>query len=304
MPEFVHLHVHSEYSLLDGANRIKDLPVRSKELGINSIALTDHGVMYGAIDFYKACKKEGIKPIIGSEVYVAPRSRFDKDPGIDNKYNHLILLAKNNNGYKNLSKLVSLGFTEGYYYKPRIDLEILEKYHEDIIVLSACLGGSLAQAILKDDLEEAEKIALWHKNLFGEDYYLELQANSTREQKLVNQKLVELGRKLNIKLVATNDAHYSRKEDAYSHEVLLCIQTGKRLTDEDRMKFPTDEFYIKSPEEMLEFFPNLPEVLENTVEIAEKCNVEFESGHTILPNYNVPSEFKKHYNYLRKLCDE
>ena len=304
MPEFVHLHVHSEYSLLDGANRIKDLPVRAKELGMNSIALTDHGVMYGAIDFYKACKKEGIKPIIGSEVYVAPRSRFDKDPGIDNKYNHLILLAKNNNGYKNLSKLVSLGFTEGYYYKPRIDLEILEKYHEDIIVLSACLGGSLAQAILKDDLEEAEKIALWHKNLFGEDYYLELQANSTREQKLVNQKLVELGRKLNIKLVATNDAHYSRKEDAYSHEVLLCIQTGKRLTDEDRMKFPTDEFYIKSPEEMLEFFPNLPEVLENTVEIAEKCNVEFEFGHTILPNYDVPSEFKTHYDYLRKLCDD
>ena len=304
MPEFVHLHVHSEYSLLDGANRIKDLPVRAKELGMNSIALTDHGVMYGAIDFYKACKKEGIKPIIGCEVYVAPRSRFDKDPGIDNKYNHLILLAKNNNGYKNLSKLVSLGFTEGYYYKPRIDLEILEKYHEDIIVLSACLGGSLAQAILKDDLEEAEKIALWHKNLFGEDYYLELQANSTREQKLVNQKLVELGRKLNIKLVATNDAHYSRKEDAYSHEVLLCIQTGKRLTDEDRMKFPTDEFYIKSPEEMLEFFPNLPEVLENTVEIAEKCNVEFEFGHTILPNYDVPSEFKTHYDYLRKLCDD
>ena len=304
MQEFVHLHVHSEYSLLDGANRIKDLPVRAKELGMNSIALTDHGVMYGVIDFYKACKKEGIKPIIGCEVYVAPRSRFDKDPGIDNKYNHLILLAKNNNGYKNLSKLVSLGFTEGYYYKPRIDLEILEKYHEDIIALSACIGGSLAQAILKDDLEEAEKIALWHKKLFGEDYYLELQANSTREQKLVNQKLVELGRKLNIKLVATNDAHYSRKEDAYSHEVLLCIQTGKRLTDEDRMKFPTDEFYIKSPEEMLEFFPNLPEVLENTVEIAEKCNVEFEFGHTILPNYDVPSEFKTHYDYLRKLCDD
>ena len=304
MGDFVHLHVHSEFSLLDGANRIKDLPVRAKELGMDSIALTDHGVMYGAIDFYKACKKEGIKPIIGCEVYVAPRTRFDKEPNIDNKYYHLILLAKNNEGYKNLSKLVSIGFTEGYYYKPRIDLEVLEKYHEGLICCSACLGGSLPVVIKKGNMEEAEKIALWHKNLFGEDYYLEIQSNHIREQALVNQKLVELSRKLDIPLVATNDAHYLKKEDAYNHEVLLCIQTGKRMTDTDRMRFETNDFYIKSPEEMKDFFPNLPEALENTVKIAEKCNVDFEFGHTILPNYDVPKEYNTHYDYFKKLCED
>ncbi len=304
MGDFVHLHVHSEFSLLDGANRIKDLPKRAKELGMDAIAITDHGVMYGVIDFYKACKKEGVKPIIGCEVYVAPRSRFDKEPNIDNKYYHLILLAKNNEGYKNLSKLVSIGFTEGYYYKPRIDLEVLEKYHEGLICCSACLGGSLAVAIKNGNMEEAERIALWHKNLFGEDYYLEVQSNYLPDQALVNQKLVELSRKLNIPLVATNDAHYLRKEDAYNHEVLLCIQTGKRMTDVDRMKFETEDFYIKSPEEIREFFPNLPEVMENTVKIAEKCNVEFEFGNTILPNYDVPPEYKTHYDYFKKLCDD
>jgi len=304
MPEFVHLHIHSEFSLLDGANRIKDLPVRAKELGMKAIAITDHGVMYGAIDFYKACKKEGIKPIIGCEVYLAPRTRFDKEPNVDNKYYHLILLAKNEIGYKNLSKLVSIGFVDGYYYKPRIDLEVLEKYHEGLICLSACIGGSLPNAILNGDMEKAEEIALWHKNIFKEDYYLELQANTMPDQALVNQKLVQLGRKLNIKLVATNDAHYTKKEDAYNHEVLLCIQTGKRLSDEDRMRFSTDDFYIKSPEEMQEFFPNLPEVLENTIEIADKCNLEFEFGHTILPNYDVPEEFETHFDYLKKLCDD
>ena len=304
MGDFVHLHVHSEYSLLDGANRIKELPKVAKELGMDAIAITDHGVMYGAIEFYKACKAEGIKPIIGCEVYVAPRTRFDKEAGIDNKYNHLILLAKNNNGYKNLSKLVSLGFTEGYYYKPRIDLEILEKYHEDLICCSACLAGSLPQAILDGNMEKAEEIALWYKNLFGEDYYLEIQTNTLKEQTLVNQKLVELSRKLQIPLVATNDAHYTRKEDAYNHEVLLCIQTGKRMSDEDRMRFATDDFYIKSPEEVKDFFPNLPDALENTVKIAEKCNVEFEFGHTILPNYEVPAEFATHYDYFKKLCDD
>lgn len=198
MPDFVHLHVHSEYSLLDGANRIKDLPVRAKELGMKSIAITDHGVMYGVIDFYKACKKEGIKPIIGCEVYVAPRSRFDKEGQVDKEYNHLILLAKNNQGYKNLSKLVSIGFTEGYYYKPRIDLEVLEKYHEGLIALSACLAGSVNRAILEGNMEKAEKSALWFQEVFGEDYYLELQNNGIREQVLVNQKLIEIGRKLGI----------------------------------------------------------------------------------------------------------
>ena len=304
MSEFVHLHVHSEFSLLDGANRIKDLPVRAKELGMDAIAVTDHGSMFGTIDFYKACKANGVKPIIGCEVYVAPRTRFDKEPNIDNKYYHLILLAKNNDGYKNLAKLVSLGFVDGYYYKPRIDKEILEKYHEGLICCSACLGGEVAQAILKDDMEKAEEIATWHKNVFGEDYYLEVQSNSLREQILANQKLVELARKLEIPLVATNDAHYLKKEDSYNHEVLLCIQTGKRMTDEDRMRFQTDDFYIKSPEEMKDYFAGLPEAIENTVKIAEKCNVDFEFGHTILPNYDVPEEFKSHYDYIKKLCDD
>ena len=304
MSEFVHLHIHSEFSLLDGANRIKDLPVRAKELGMKAMAITDHGVMYGAIDFYKACKKEGIKPIIGCEVYVAPRRRFDKEPGIDNHYNHLILLAKNNQGYKNLSKLVSLGFTEGYYYKPRIDLEILEKYHEGLICLSACLAGSVNQALLNGQNEKAEEIALWHKKVFGEDYYIEIQNNGIKEQVLANQKLIQLARKLDIPLVATNDAHYLKREDAYNHEILLCIQTGKRMSDEDRMKFDTEELYVKSPEEMSEYFSAFPEAIENTVKIADKCNVEFEFGHTILPNYDVPPEYPTHYDFLKKLCDD
>ena len=304
MSKFVHLHIHSEFSLLDGANRIKDLPVRAKELGMDAIAITDHGVMYGAIDFYKACKKEGVKPIIGCEVYVAPRTRFDKEPGIDNKYYHLILLAKNNKGYKNLSKLVSLGFVDGYYYKPRIDHDILEKYSEGIICLSACLAGEVNQALLNGNTEKAEQVALWHKKVFGGDYYIEIQNNGIREQVLANQKLVQLARKLDIPLVATNDAHYLKREDAYNHEVLLCIQTGKRMSDEDRMKFDTEELYVKSPEEMSEYFSAFPDAIENTVKIAEQCNVEFEFGHTILPNYDVPPEYPTHYDFLKELCDK
>ena len=304
MGDFVHLHIHSEFSLLDGANRIKDIPARAKELGMDSIAITDHGVMYGVIDFYKACKKEGIKPIIGCEVYIAPRgrTRYDKEPGLDNKYNHLILLAKNMTGYKNLSKLVSIGFTEGYYYKPRIDYEVLEKYSEGLICLSACLAGAVNQALLNGREEEAEEIANWHKKVFGEDYYIEIQNNGIQEQVLANQKLVKLARKLDIPLVATNDAHYLKKEDAYNHEVLLCIQTGKRMSDPDRMRFETEELYIKSPEEMIEYFKAFPDAIENTVKIAEKCNVEFEFGHTILPNYDVPKEFSTHYDLLEKIC--
>ena len=303
MADFVHLHIHSEFSLLDGANRIKDLPVRAKELGMNSIAITDHGVMYGAIDFYKACKKEGVKPIIGCEVYVAPRSRLQKEPGIDNKYYHLILLAKNNQGYKNLSKLVSLSFIDGYYYKPRIDHEILEQYSEGLVCLSACLAGEVNQALLNGQTEKAEEVALWHKKVFGEDYYIEIQNNGIREQVLANQKLIQLARKLDIPLVATNDAHYLKREDAYNHEVLLCIQTGKRMSDEDRMKFDTDELYVKSPEEMSDYFSAFPDAIENTVKIAEKCNVEFEFGHTILPNYDVTEGYATHYDFLKELCD-
>ena len=301
MSKFVHLHIHSEFSLLDGANRIKDIPVIAKELGMDSIAITDHGAMFGVIDFYKACKANGVKPIIGCEVYVAPRTRHDKDPKLDSKYNHLILLAKDMQGYRNLSKLVSLSYTEGFYYKPRIDKEILEKYHEGLICCSACLAGEVSQAILQDNMEEAKKVALWFKNLFGEDYYLEIQNNGVKAQVLVNQKLIELSKELNIPLVATNDAHYSRREDAYNHEVLLCIQTGKKMSDEDRMRFETDELYIKSPEEMSDYFSNVPEAIENTVKIAEKCNVEFEFGHTILPNYDVPEGYKTHYDYIEDL---
>ncbi len=301
MSNFVHLHIHSEFSLLDGANRIKDIPVIASKLGMNAIAITDHGSMFGVIDFYKACKANDIKPIIGCEVYVAPRTRHDKDPNLDSKYNHLILLAKDKQGYQNLSKLVSIGYTEGFYYKPRIDKEILEKYHEGLVCLSACLAGEVNQAILNNDMNEAKKVALWFKELFGEDYYLEIQNNGVKEQVLVNQKLIELSKELNIPLVATNDAHYSTREDAYNHEVLLCIQTGKKMSDEDRMRFETDELYIKSPEEMSDYFSNVPEAIENTVKIAEKCNVEFEFGHTILPNYNVPEEFETHYDYLEYL---
>ena len=302
MADFVHLHVHSEYSLLDGMSRIKDLPVRAKELGMKAIALTDHGVMYGAVDFYKECKKNDIKPIIGCEVYVAPHSRFDKEAGRDNGYNHLILLAKNKTGYQNLSKLVSLSFVEGFYYKPRIDLEILEQYSEGLICLSACLAGSLSQAIIQDNMEKAEEIALWHKQVFKDDYYIEIQHNGLRQQIMVNQKLIQLARKLDIPLVATNDAHYLKKEDSYFHEVLLCIQTGKRMSDEDRMRFETEEFYIKSPEEMADYFSEFPDAIENTVKIAEKCNYDFEFGVTKLPNYDVPEEYETHLDYFKDLC--
>ncbi len=300
--DFVHLHTHTEFSLLDGANKIKELPARAKELGMNALAITDHGVMFGVVDFYKECKKVGIKPIIGCEVYVAPRTRFEKEPNIDNKYSHLILLAKNETGYKNLSKIVTIGFTEGFYYKPRIDLEVLEKYHEGLVCLSACLAGSVNKAILKEDMEEAKKVAMWHKNLFGDDYYLEVQPNGLPEQVLANQKLIEISKELNIPLVATNDCHYLKKEDAYIHEVLLCIQTGKKMNDVDRMKMGAEEFYVKSPEEMADYFKNIPEAIENTVKIAEKCNFDFEFGNTKLPNYDVPPEYKTHADYFKMLC--
>lgn len=302
--DFVHLHVHTEYSLLDGANRIKDLVARVKELGMKAVAITDHGVMYGAVEFYKECKKNGIKPIIGCEAYVAPRTRFDKEPNIDDRLGHLILLAKNNVGYKNLIKLVSLSFTEGFYYKPRIDMDILRKYSDGLICSSACLAGFINRALLADDFEGAKKIANEYVEIFGkDDFYIELQHNGIREQTLANQRLIKLARELGLKMIATNDAHYLKRQDSYSHEVLLCIQTGKKMIDEDRMRMGSDEFFIKSPEEMYQNFKNLPEVLENTVEIANKCNVEFEFGHTILPNFDTPNN-QNHFEYLRMLCYE
>lgn len=299
--DFVHLHVHTEYSLLDGANRIKDLVKKVKESGMKAVAITDHGVMYGAIEFYKECKKNDIKPIIGCEVYVAPRSRFDKEPGIDDKLGHMILLAKDNKGYQNLIKLVSQSFIDGYYYKPRVDKEILQKYSEGLICTSACMAGFISRAILDDDFEKAKKIAQQYIEIFGKDnFYIELQSNGIEEQIVANRGLIRLARELDVPMIATNDAHYLNREDSYSHEVLLCIQTGKKMNDLDRFRFQTDEFFVKTPEEMYKNFKNLPEVLENTVKIAERCNVSFEFGHTILPNFDTPNH-EDHYEFLKKL---
>jgi DNA polymerase III subunit alpha len=302
--KFIHLHVHTEYSLLDGANRIPALMARAGELGMGSMAITDHGVMYGVIDFYKAAIKNGIKPILGCEVYTAKRTRFDKQPGIDADQGHLVLLARDNEGYRNLMKIVSAGFTEGFYYKPRIDTEILRRYSKGITALSACLSGDVPSAILEGDYTKAKKQALTFNEIFGQGYfYLELQSNGIEEQNLVNQNLIKLSKETGIPLVATNDAHYLRREDARAHEVLLCIQTGRKITDEDRMKFSTDDFYIKSSEEMTAAFKNVPEAIENTVKIAESCNVELEFNKLHLPQFDVPDS-REPYEYLHSLCTE
>lgn len=300
---FVHLHVHSEYSLLDGAIRIKDLIAKAKEFNMPAVALTDHGVMYGVVDFYKEAKKEGIKPIIGSEVYVASRSRFDKDVNSgDAERGHLILLCKNNEGYKNLTKLVSLGFTEGFYYKPRIDKEILKKYSNGLIGLSACLAGEIPRAIIENNLDKARELACEYNEIFGQgNFFLEMQSNGIDEQVLVNQGIVRLARELDIPLVATNDAHYLTKDDYYSHEVLLCIQTGKKMSDTDRLSFSTNEFYFKSPEEMKERFKNFPAAIENTLKIADMCNVEFEFGKLKLPEFKIDTDMT-HEEYFADRC--
>jgi len=304
MSDFVHLHVHTEYSLLDGANRIKDLIRHTSELGMDSIAITDHGSMYGVVDFYKEAVKHGIKPIIGCEVYTARRGRLDKQPGIDSEQGHLVLLAKNNEGYKNLMKIVSIGFIEGFYYKPRIDMEVLEKHSSGLIALSACLSGDIPKAILHNDLEKAKNIAIKYNNIFGQDnFFIELQINGIEEQNLVNQKLITLSKETGIPLIATNDAHYLRREDSRAHEILLCIQTGKNIHDEDRMRFSTNEVYVKSPEEMCSLFRNIPEAIENTIKIAERCNVEFEFNKLHLPEYKVPENIEPS-EYLKKLCYE
>lgn len=302
MGNFVHLHVHTEYSLLDGANRVTDLIQRVKELGMDSIAITDHGVMYGVVEFYKEAKKNGIKPILGCEVYTAKRTMQDKQPGIDSDYGHLVLLAKNQVGYKNLMKIVSLGFTEGYYYKPRVDYVTLGKYSEGIIALSACLSGDIPSAILNNDQDKAVEYAKKLNNIFGQgNFYLELQHNGIAEQNLVNQQLIKLSSDLGIPLVATNDAHYLTREASKSHEILLCIQTGKTINDENRMRFNTDEVYIKSPEEMCEQFRNVQEALDNTVKIAEMCNVELEFGKLHLPSFEVEAGYTP-YEYLKDKC--
>ncbi|MGN0438488.1 MAG: DNA polymerase III subunit alpha [Lachnospiraceae bacterium] len=302
---FTHLHVHTEYSLLDGASKIKELVHHAKELGMNSIAITDHGVMYGVIDFYRACKAEGMKPIIGCEVYVAPGSRFDRevDKG-ENRYYHLVLLAKDDTGYHNLMKIVSRGFTEGYYYKPRVDREILKEFSEGIIALSACLAGEVATKLRLGMYEEAKQAALEHQEIFGEDnYYLELQDHGITEQHMVNQGLMRLHDETGIPLVATNDIHYVKKEDWAAHDVLLCIQTNKKVTDDDRMRYQEGQFYVKSEEEMRALFPYAQEAIDNTEKIAQRCNVEIVFGEQKLPKFDVPDGFTSE-TYLRALCQE
>ncbi|MGI6684569.1 MAG: DNA polymerase III subunit alpha [Bacillota bacterium] len=304
MGRFVHLHCHTEYSLLDGASRIKSLVKRAKELNMPAVAITDHGVMYGAIDFYKEAKREGIKPIIGCEVYVAQRTRFDKEPKKDDSPYHLVLLAENQEGYRNLSKIVSLGFLEGFYYKPRVDREILRKYHKGLIALSACLAGEIPQYLIEDRYEQAKSTAIEYQEIFGRDnFYLEIQQHGIEEQTKVNLGLVQLAQELNLPLIATNDIHYVNRKDASAQDVLLCIQTGKIREEENRMRFPTDEFYLKSYEEMELLFAEYPEALSNSLKIAERCQVDFEFDHLYLPDYKVPEGFTLN-SYLKSLCME
>ena len=303
--EFTHLHVHTEYSLLDGSNKIKEYVARVKELGMDSAAITDHGVMYGVIDFYRAAREAGINPILGCEVYVAPGSRFDREVGSgDDRYYHLVLLAENNQGYSNLMKIVSKAFVEGFYYKPRVDLELLEKYHEGIIALSACLAGEVARYLARGMYEDAKIVALRYQDIFGKgNFFLELQDHGIPEQQTVNQQLLRMHRETGIHLVATNDVHYTMAEDAEPHDVLLCLQTQKKLSDENRMRYEGGQYYVKSPEEMARLFPYALEALENTHKIAERCHVEIEFGVTKLPKYDVPDGLTS-WEYLNKLCYE
>ena len=303
--EFAHLHVHTEYSLLDGSNKINEYVARVKELGMNSAAITDHGVMFGCIDFYKAAKAAGIKPVLGCEVYVAPGSRFDKETGhAEDRYYHLVLLAENNQGYQNLMKIVSKGFVDGFYYKPRVDLELLQEYHEGIIALSACLAGEVARNVTRGMYEEAKSAAFRYREIFGEgNFFLELQDHGIPQQRLVNQQLLRMSQETGIELVATNDVHYTYSSDAEAHDILLCVQTGKRLQDEDRMRYEGGQYYVKSPEEMEELFPYALEALANTQKIADRCNVDIEFGVTKLPKFDVPAPFTS-WEYLNKLCYE
>ena len=300
---FTHLHVHTEYSLLDGSNKIKEYVARVKELGMDSAAITDHGVMYGVIDFYRAAREAGINPILGCEVYVAPGSRFDKDTGTgEDRYYHLVLLAENNKGYSNLMKIVSKGFVQGFYYKPRVDMELLREYHEGIIALSACLAGEVSRYLTRGMYEDAKAAALRYQDIFGKgNFFLELQDHGISEQQEVNRQLLRMHQETGIELVATNDVHYTTAEDAEPHDILLCLQTGKKLADEDRMRYEGGQYYVKSPEEMERLFPYALEALENTHKIAERCHVEIEFGVTKLPKYDVPEGYTS-WEYLNKLC--
>ena len=302
---FVHLHVHTEYSLLDGSNKISEYVARVKELGMDSAAITDHGVMYGVIDFYREAKKAGINPILGCEVYVAPGSRFDREiTGGDDRYYHLVLLAENNTGYANLMKIVSKGFVDGYYYKPRVDKELLREYHEGIIALSACLAGEVQRYLVRGLYEDAKEQALEYQDIFGKgNYFLELQDHGIPEQKLVNQRLLQMSEELGIELAATNDVHYTYAEDEKPHDILLCIQTGKKLADENRMRYEGGQYYVKSQEEMTALFPYARQAVENTQKIADRCHVEIEFGVTKLPKYDVPDGMTS-WEYLNKLCYE
>ena len=302
---FAHLHVHTEYSLLDGSNKIKEYVARVKELGMNSAAITDHGVMYGVIDFYREARKQGINPILGCEVYVAPNSRFDREvTGGDDRYYHLVLMAENNEGYENLTKIVSKGFVEGYYYKPRVDKELLRTYHKGIIALSACLAGEVPRYLTKGMYEEAKDRALEYQEIFGKgNYFLELQDHGIPDQQLVNQQLMKLSQETGIELVATNDVHYTYADDEKAHDILLCIQTGKKLSDENRMRYEGGQYYVKSEEEMAALFPYARQALENTQKIADRCSVEIEFGVTKLPKYDVPEGYTS-WEYLQKLCYE
>ncbi len=302
---FTHLHLHTEYSLLDGSNKITECVKQVKNLGMNSAAITDHGVMYGVIDFYRAAKKAGIKPIIGCEVYVAPNSRFDKElTGGEDRYYHLVLLAENNTGYANLMKIVSRGFTEGFYYKPRVDMEILNQYHEGIIALSACLGGEVQRYVMQGLIGEAQKAAIKYETCFGKgNFFLELQDHGIQEQHIVNMELVKMSKELGIELVATNDIHYTYAEDEQSHDILLCLQTGKKLMDENRMRYEGGQYYIKSEEEMRALFPYAPQAIDNTQKIADRCEVEIEFGVTKLPHYEVPKGYDS-WSYLQELCEK
>ena len=281
MTDFVHLHVHSEYSLLDGACRVKELAAAAKALGQKACAVTDHGNLFGAVEFYNACKEVGIKPVIGCEVYVAENSRFNKDP--HERTFHLILLCKNETGYHNLAKLASLAYTEGFYRRPRIDLELLSKYSEGLICLSACLAGEVSRALSAGDFNSAKEVALRYRRIFGEDYFIEIMSHDFPEQMAVFNQLIRLSRETGIPLCATNDVHYIRREDSYAQKILMCINTGKTLDDNERLELPTDDFYLRSGDEMAELFRSCPQAIENAVKIADMCNVEFEFGVTKLP---------------------